>query len=77
VVIKYLTSSRHDDSYIILDKMKHLLVGHYVRDDVQSLNVIFYIKMLVQKFYLHTNKSYLLNWTQKCLLCFSITFIIT
>jgi hypothetical protein len=39
MVIKYLTISQHDDSYTILDKMKHLLVDHYVKNDVQSLNV--------------------------------------
>jgi hypothetical protein len=36
VVIKQLIISQHDDSYTTLDKMKHLLVGHYVRDDAQS-----------------------------------------
>jgi hypothetical protein len=30
-----------------LDKMKHLLVDHYVKDDVQSLNVVLCIKMQV------------------------------
>jgi len=44
-IIKYLTISQHDYSYTTLDKVKHLLVGHYVRDDVQSLNVAFCIKM--------------------------------
>jgi len=34
--------------YIILDKMKHLLIGRYVRDDVQSFNVVFRIKIQVQ-----------------------------
>ncbi len=34
VVIKYLIISQHDHSYITLDKMRHLLIGHYVRDDV-------------------------------------------
>jgi hypothetical protein len=37
VVKQYLTINQHDDSYTILDKMKHLLVGHCVRNDVQSL----------------------------------------
>ncbi len=37
-----MTISQHDDSYITLDKMKYLLVGHYVRNDVQSLNVSFF-----------------------------------
>jgi hypothetical protein len=41
MVIKYLTISQHDDSYTTLDKKKHLLVGHYVRDYVQSFNVAF------------------------------------
>ncbi len=31
---KYLTISQHDDSYTTLDKMRHLLVIHYVRNDV-------------------------------------------
>ncbi len=48
VVIKYLITNQHDDSYTTLDKTRHLLVGHYVRNDVQSLNVTFYIKMQVQ-----------------------------
>jgi hypothetical protein len=63
--MKYLNIRQHDDSYITLDKMKHLLVGHYVKDDVQSLNVTLCIKMQVQKIYLHYNKFYPLNWTQK------------
>jgi hypothetical protein len=29
-----LTISQHDDSYAPLNKIKHLLVGHYVRDNV-------------------------------------------
>jgi hypothetical protein len=64
-VIKYLTINPHDDSYTTLDKMKHLLVGHYVRDDVQSLNVTITIciKLQVQKLYPHYNKSDPLNWT--------------
>jgi len=48
-----------------MDEMKHLLVGHYVRNDVQFLNVTFCIKMQVQKFYPHYNKAYSLNPTQK------------
>ncbi len=55
-VIKYLTISQHDDSYTILNQMRHLLVNHYVRDDVQSLDVAFCIKMQVQKNYAHNNK---------------------
>ncbi len=31
---KYLTISQHDDSYTTLDKMRHLLVVHYVKDVV-------------------------------------------
>jgi hypothetical protein len=77
VVIKYLIISQHDDSYTTLDKMKHLLVNHYVRNDVQSLNVVFCIKMQVQKLYPHYNKSCPLNQTQKWLLFFTTTFIIT
>jgi hypothetical protein len=46
---------QHDDSYTILDNLKHLLVDHYVRDDVQSLNVTLYIKMQVQKLYPYYN----------------------
>jgi len=34
MVIKYLTINQRDNSYTTLDKMKHLLVGHYVKDDV-------------------------------------------
>ncbi len=30
----YLIISQYDDSYTTLDKMKHLSVGHYVRNDV-------------------------------------------
>jgi hypothetical protein len=63
--MKYLNIKQHDDSYTTLDKMKHLLVGHYVKDDVQSLNVTLCIKMQVQKIYPHYNKAYPLNWTQK------------
>ncbi len=60
--MKYLTINQHDDSYITLDKMNHLLVSHYVRDDdVQSLDLIFYIKMQVQKLYPYYNKSCPLN----------------
>jgi len=36
-VIKYLTTRQHHDTYTTLDKMKHLLVGHYVKDDVNPL----------------------------------------
>jgi hypothetical protein len=63
VVIKYFIINQHDDSYATLDKMKQILVGHYVRDDVQSLNVAICIKMQVQKLYLHFNKSCPLNQT--------------
>jgi hypothetical protein len=52
-VIKYLTINQHDDSYTTLDKMKHLSVGHYVKNDVQSLNVALCLKMQIQKLYLH------------------------
>jgi hypothetical protein len=65
MIIKYLTINQHDDSYTTLDKMKHLLINHYVINDVQSLHVTLSIKMQVQKIYLHDNKSYPLNWTQK------------
>ncbi len=55
-VIKYLIISQHDDSYTTLDKMRHLLVDHYVKADVQSsLNEALGIKMQVQKLYLHYN----------------------
>jgi hypothetical protein len=47
VVIKYLIISQHDDSYTSLDKMGSLLVGDYVRNDVQSFNVALCIKMQV------------------------------
>jgi hypothetical protein len=36
-----LTISQHDDSYTILDKMKHLSIDCYVKGDVQSFNVVF------------------------------------
>jgi hypothetical protein len=65
VVIKYLIISQHDDSYTTLDKMVALLVGHDVRNNVQSLNVAIFIKMQVKKLYLHYNKSCPLNRTQK------------
>ncbi len=65
VVIKYLIISQHDDSYTTLDKMRHLLVSHYVRNDIQSLNVALYIKMQIQKLDPHYNKAYALNRTQK------------
>jgi hypothetical protein len=39
MVIKYLIINQHDDSYTTLDKTRHLLVGHYVRNDAQSFNV--------------------------------------
>jgi hypothetical protein len=45
-----------------LDKMRHLLVCHYVRDDVQSLNVALCIKMQVHKLYPHYNKACPLNY---------------
>jgi hypothetical protein len=57
LIIKYLTISQHDDSYITLDKIRHLLVSCHVKENVQSLNVTFYIKMQIQKLYLHCNKS--------------------
>jgi hypothetical protein len=65
VVIKYLTINQHDDSYTTLDKMKYLLVGHYGKNEVKSLNVAFCIKMQVQKLYPHYNKSCPLNQTYK------------
>ncbi len=34
MVIKYLTIIQDEDSYTTLDKMKHLLADHYVKDDV-------------------------------------------
>jgi len=42
-------------------KMKHLSVSHYVRDDVQSLNVTPCMNMQVQKLYPHYKKSLPLN----------------
>ncbi len=33
-VIKYLTITQHDESYITLDKMNHLSINHYVKNDV-------------------------------------------
>jgi hypothetical protein len=65
VVIKYLIVSQHEDSYIILGKTRHLVVGHYVKNDVESINVIFCIKMQVQKLYLYYNNSCPLDMTQK------------
>jgi hypothetical protein len=66
LVIKYLSISQLDDSYITLDKMRHLMVSHYVKKNVQSFNVAFCIKMQVQKIYLHYNKYCPnLNQTQK------------
>ncbi len=76
-VIKYLTINQHDDSYITLDKIKHLLVGHYVRDDVQSLNVALCMKTQVQKLYTHDKKSLPLNQTQKWLLFSKLYFVTT
>jgi hypothetical protein len=74
--LKYLTISQHDDDlYTTLDKMRHLLVSHYVKNGVQSFNVAFCTKMQVQKLYLHHNKSYALNWTQNDYF-FLATFII-
>ncbi len=58
VIIKYLIINQHDDSYITLDKLRHLLVNHYVKDDVQSFNVVLCIKM---QDYFHYNKSCFLN----------------
>jgi hypothetical protein len=52
---------QHDESYIILNRIRHLLVNHYVKNDVQSFNVALYIKMQNQKLYLHYNKSCPLN----------------
>jgi hypothetical protein len=65
MVIKYWTISQHDDSYTTLNKMRHLLVGHYVRNDVQAFNVAFCIKMQIKKLYPHHNKPCPLNYTQK------------
>ncbi len=65
MVIKYYTINQHDDSYTTSDKMRHLLVGHYVRDVVLSLNVVLCIKMQIQKLHCHCNKSCPLNMTQK------------
>jgi len=76
-MIKYFTISQHDNSYTTLNKMRHLLVSHYVKSDVQSLNVTLCIKIQVQKLYPHYNRSCLLNRTQNCQLFFSITFITT
>jgi hypothetical protein len=74
VVIKYLTISQHDDLYTTLDKMRHLLVSHYVGDDVQSFNVVLCIKMQVQKLYFHYNKFCPLNQTQTWLFFFQLQF---
>jgi hypothetical protein len=54
VIMKYLTISQYDDSYTTLDKMRHLVVGHCVRNDVQFVNVALCIKMQVQKITLAT-----------------------
>jgi hypothetical protein len=52
---------QHDESYIILNKIRHLFVGHYVKNDVQFFNVVFYIKMQFKKLYLHYNNFFFLN----------------
>ncbi len=74
VVKQYLTINQHDDSYTTLDKMKHLLVGHYVRNDVQSLNVALCIKMQVQKLYRHYNKSCPLNYIKMTIIFFNYIY---
>ncbi len=53
-VIKYFIINEHDDSYTTLDKMKHLLVDHYVKDDVQSFNEALGIKMQIKNLTLTT-----------------------
>ncbi len=52
---------QHDESYIILNKIRHLFVGQYVKNDVQSLNVVFYIEMQFKKLYFHYNNFFPLN----------------
>ncbi len=56
---------QHDESYITLNKIRHLLVSHCAKNDVQSLNIALYIKMQLKKLYPHYNKSCPLNQKQK------------
>ncbi len=57
MVIKYLTINQHDDSYTTLDKMKHLFVDHYVKNDVQSLNVALNASRCKSKNFIFTTKN--------------------
>jgi hypothetical protein len=76
VVVKYLTISQYDDSYTTFDKMRHLLVHHYVKNDVEFLDVPLCIKMQVQKNYsLQQIMSF--ESDTKMIIFFSTTFIIT
>jgi len=76
MVIKYLTISQHDDLYITLNKTDHLLIGHYVKDNVQSFNVAFCIKMQVQEFYLHYKKKLYFEPNTKMTIFFQLHLII-
>ncbi len=69
MIIKYFIIGQHDDPYTTLHKMMHLLVGHHVTNDVQSLIVALCIKMQVQKLYPHYNT--------KMIFFFPIIFITT
>ncbi len=76
VVVKYSTINQYDDSYTTFDKMRHLLVDHYVRNDVELFDVALCIKMQVQKNYsLQQIMSFESNI--KMTIFFSTTFIIT
>ncbi len=75
VVVKYSTINQYDDSYTTFDKMRHLLVDHYVKNDFEFLNVPLCIEMQVQKFYsLQQIMSF--ESDTKMTIFFSNTFII-
>jgi hypothetical protein len=76
--MNYFIINQHDDSYTTLDKMKHLLVDHYVKDDVQSLNVALCIKMDASLKILPSLQQILsFEPNTKMTIFFSITFITT
>jgi hypothetical protein len=67
---------QHDESYITLNKIRHLLVNHCVKDDVQSFNVALHIKMQIQKLLPSLQQILSFEPNTKMTIVFLITFII-
>jgi len=74
MILKLFIINQHDDPYTTLDKTRHLLVGHYVKNDVQSFNIALYI---ANPKTLHSLQQIMSFELDKKMIFFPIIFITT